>query len=97
MTMRETEWRRKAKDVGQEHLFAFWDELTLDQRDMLLAQLASIDLESVPTLVEKYVRNKPDFSPGGASISDPISGRRSPREARVSGSPNRVIRPAVGS
>ncbi|MCA9307192.1 MAG: UTP--glucose-1-phosphate uridylyltransferase [Phycisphaerales bacterium] len=72
MTMRETEWRRKAKDVGQEHLFAFWDELTLDQRDMLLAQLASIDLESVPTLVEKYVRNKPDFSPGGASI-EPVN------------------------
>lgn len=68
MSHSESDLRRRADAAGQGHLFTFWNGLTLDQRDGLLAQLASIDLGSIPSLVERYVLARPDFSPGGARV-----------------------------
>ncbi len=53
--------RRRLGEVGQEHVLRFYDELTDEQRRSLLAQVASLDLEAVPDLVERYVKNKPRF------------------------------------
>ena len=43
--------RESARRFGQQHLFAFWDELTLDQRSALLGDVASIDFEMVSSLL----------------------------------------------
>ena len=48
--------------VKQDHLVRFAHELPEDQRAALLAQIASLDLESLPSLVKDYVLNKPVFS-----------------------------------
>lgn len=47
--------------VGQEHVLAFYPELSAAHRNALLHQAASLDLESLPSLVQKYVLCKPVF------------------------------------
>lgn len=47
--------------IGQSHLLRFIDRLDTAARDRLLAQIAAIDLESLPRLVSHYVKNKPQF------------------------------------
>ncbi len=59
-TLAET--RQALRAVGQDHVLRFYDILTPAQQKSLLDQIASIDLESLPRLVETYVRNKPAFS-----------------------------------
>ncbi len=49
--------RGRLEALGQEHLLAFFDELDAQQQAALLAQIASIDLESMPELIETYVTN----------------------------------------
>lgn len=46
---------------GQEHLLRFHDELDPPRRAALLAQLAQIDWEALPSLVERYVKARPVF------------------------------------
>jgi UDP-N-acetylglucosamine/UDP-N-acetylgalactosamine diphosphorylase len=55
--------KRRLDEAGQSHLLAFWDELPGDRRRALLERLDAIELEAVPGLVERYVRDKPAFQP----------------------------------
>ena len=51
--------RSRLAQVGQEHLLAFYDRLSAEQRRALLAQIAAIDLDALPGWVKAYVTNKP--------------------------------------
>ncbi|CAG1007591.1 UDP-N-acetylglucosamine/UDP-N-acetylgalactosaminediphosphorylase [Phycisphaerales bacterium] len=51
--------RARLAQVGQDHVLRFYDSLTPAGQQNLLTQIASLDLESLPGLVETYVRNKP--------------------------------------
>ena len=53
---------KRFKDHGQEHVFAYWDELGDGEREHLLNQCRDIDLAEVGTLVETYVQNEPPQS-----------------------------------
>ena len=44
-------------DAGQGHVFRFWNELGLESRTKLLAQLGEIDLELMATLNQKFVQS----------------------------------------
>lgn len=55
------EIRAQLKQIDQEHVLRFWDELEDQQRDNLLAQLRSLDLKRLPRLVERYVHTKEAF------------------------------------
>lgn len=47
----------RLKRVGQEHLLRFFVKLDEKQKSALLDQIGSLDLESLPALVDRYVRN----------------------------------------
>ncbi|MFG0305524.1 MAG: UTP--glucose-1-phosphate uridylyltransferase [Phycisphaerales bacterium JB040] len=47
--------------VGQEHLLSFASELSEERLGSLLAQIDAIDLESLPALIETYVRSESGF------------------------------------
>ncbi len=47
--------------AGQSHLLKFHEALPAPAREHLCEQLESLDIESIPGLVDKYVRNKPAF------------------------------------
>lgn len=53
--------RNRLAKVDQSHLLNFVDELAPADRDRLLAQIAEIDVESLPWLVNEYVLTKPVF------------------------------------
>lgn len=59
--------RARLASVGQEHTLRFYDELPPEGQRRLLAQLASLDLESLPRYIERYVLNKP-HTPLPASV-----------------------------
>lgn len=52
----------RLETVNQGHLLRFYDQLSDDQRRDLLAQIAAIDIESLPKLIHDYVVNKPAFA-----------------------------------
>ena len=54
-----TALRERLQAVGQEHLLAFHGELSEAGRSQLVGQIEAIDLESLPRLIETYMRNKP--------------------------------------
>lgn len=54
--------RKRLEAVGQGHLLNFYDELDAESRRSLLAQIASIDMESLPGLIRAYVHQKPEFA-----------------------------------
>lgn len=56
MTDKEIALIQEFKQKGQAHVFRFIDELEVGERTTLLEQAASIDLNEVDDLVEKYVR-----------------------------------------
>ena len=53
--------RQRLDAVGQPHLLAFYNQLPSQQQDALLKQIDGLELESLPALVESYVKNKPRF------------------------------------
>jgi len=59
-TLAET--RQQLHAAGQDHVLRFFDRLAPVQQRALLAQVASLDLESLPRFVETYVKHKPAFS-----------------------------------
>lgn len=69
--------RARLRRIGQEQVLHFADELSDAQHHALVAQLAALDLESVPAWVETYVRKRPasgapaDLSPVRAYPLDP--------------------------
>ena len=72
MTANMTSIRAKLKDHGQEHLLAFFDELSTSQQQVLLEQIAAIDLAQLDELIQTYVRNKPITRPAGSIQPPPI-------------------------
>lgn len=47
--------------AGQEHILKFVDQLSDHERSRLLAQIAEIDFDSLPRLIEQYVHRIPEF------------------------------------
>ena len=45
---------------GQEHLLAFYDELSPDGQQGLLGQLARIDFAAIDGMIDRYVRRPVD-------------------------------------
>jgi UDP-N-acetylglucosamine/UDP-N-acetylgalactosamine diphosphorylase len=54
--------RARLDRVGQSHLLNFYDKLAPGEQQNLLAQVAAIDLEALPKLVDEYVKHKPTFA-----------------------------------
>ncbi len=52
--------RQELSSHGQEHLLGFYDELTPQQRQTLLQQIESLDLDQLDELIETHVLNKPE-------------------------------------
>lgn len=57
-----TDIRARLARIGQEHLLNFVDKGTPAERQSLLEQIAGLDLDAIPGLVETYVRAKPGFT-----------------------------------
>jgi len=74
------ELRQRLKSFGQEHVLAFWNELTAEERQRLLSNIEEVDLEEVARLVEALVlshqQEAEDFSllEPAPYISHPASG-----------------------
>ncbi len=74
--------RRSLEAVGQDHLLRFYNELSPASRDRLLSQIATIDLEALPRLIETYVKKKPqppavaDLEPAPYYPNNPASRTR---------------------
>ncbi len=51
--------RRNLKQIGQEHVLRFWDELDEPGRKRLAGQLSELNLEEIAELIESHVRRKP--------------------------------------
>lgn len=49
--------KKKLQGLSQEHLIAYWDELSSNQREALLRQLEQLDYSKVPLWIEKYLKN----------------------------------------
>jgi UDP-N-acetylglucosamine/UDP-N-acetylgalactosamine diphosphorylase len=47
--------RSRLHAIGQAHVLAFWDELGSFQRERLVSDLESVDLEQVPDLVARHI------------------------------------------
>lgn len=48
--------KERFENAGQGHVFRFWDALSAEQRDQLIAEAAEIDLDEVARLVEIHVK-----------------------------------------
>lgn len=57
-----SEARKRLEAAGQGHALRFIDELDEAGRQLLLGQIAGIEVERVPRLVEQYVRHKEPFA-----------------------------------
>jgi UDP-N-acetylglucosamine/UDP-N-acetylgalactosamine diphosphorylase len=58
--MRElTALTRKLEAIGQGHLVRFAGELSEPERQNLIRQIQELDLDALPRLVQRYVKNKP--------------------------------------
>lgn len=72
----------RLETVGQGHLLRFYDQLDDAMKKSLLAQITSIDLESLPKLLHDYVINKPtsalpaDIQPAPYYPRHPRTGER---------------------
>ena len=53
--------RARLAAVGQSHLLNFHATLPPDAQRALLAQIAELDIEALPALVDAYVKRKPEF------------------------------------
>ncbi|MDX9911839.1 MAG: UDPGP type 1 family protein [Phycisphaerales bacterium] len=54
------EARAALGSIGQEHVLRFWDGLGGAERKSLLAQVASLNLGELPTLIDQYVKRRPE-------------------------------------
>lgn len=52
--------RAALERIGQHHVLRFADDLSDAQRRALCAQIATLPLAEIPSLVERYVRSKPE-------------------------------------
>ena len=65
--------KKDLHEAGQEHLLAYWDELTAAQKETLLGQIQDLDLTQIPVWVREIVTGEPepavlesDFEPAPA-------------------------------
>ncbi len=56
---RYDDWHARLTRYGQQHLLAFWAQLSDTQRSELLADLAEVDFDRCAALIDPYVRNRP--------------------------------------
>ncbi|MCC6322382.1 MAG: UTP--glucose-1-phosphate uridylyltransferase [Phycisphaerales bacterium] len=56
-----TDLRARLKSVGQSHVLNFHDRLDPVAQRALEAQIDAIDLESLPSLIDRYVKTRPQF------------------------------------
>lgn len=63
--------KRRLDAVGQAHLLTFLNRLDTAGQRALVKQLDALNLEALPGLIEKYVRAKPGFAPGGEILPAP--------------------------
>ncbi|MFA9479624.1 UTP--glucose-1-phosphate uridylyltransferase [Phycisphaerales bacterium AB-hyl4] len=61
LTERYAAAKQSLEAVDQAHVLQYFDELTDDQQDRLLAQIESVDWPEVHRLIESHVRHKPEF------------------------------------
>jgi UDP-N-acetylglucosamine/UDP-N-acetylgalactosamine diphosphorylase len=54
--------RSRLAKVSQSHLLNFYSHLSPAAQAELLTQIAQMDIEAIPAIVEGYVKNKPAFS-----------------------------------
>ena len=54
------EIHEKLKLYNQQHLLRFWDELSEDQRNILVSQLNGIDWTNIESLIKSHVLRSPD-------------------------------------
>lgn len=59
MTLEEA--RARLARVGQVHVLRFYDQLSPANQKALLRQVAELDLEALPALIEQYVKKSPEF------------------------------------
>ncbi len=64
--------RKKLVHCKQEHLLAFWDQLSPAQRDPLLEQINGLDLQEISEWIPRLVLN-PEASAGGPTTLEPAS------------------------
>ncbi|MBL8746839.1 MAG: UDPGP type 1 family protein [Phycisphaerae bacterium] len=60
LTLSET--RTRLRSAGQEHLLHFYAELDPHAQRALIEQIATIELERLPRLIDQYVRHKQPFT-----------------------------------
>jgi UDP-N-acetylglucosamine/UDP-N-acetylgalactosamine diphosphorylase len=71
----------RLETVGQGHLLRFYDQLEDDRKRSLLAEIAALDLESLPKLIHDYVLSKPALALP-ADIQPAPYYPRNPRDAK---------------
>jgi UDP-N-acetylglucosamine/UDP-N-acetylgalactosamine diphosphorylase len=75
--MSETAARARLREIGQEQVLRFWDEIDETGRERLMGQIDALDLDAVAELAETHVRRKPAVAlPGSVEPVDAY-----PREA----------------
>jgi UDP-N-acetylglucosamine/UDP-N-acetylgalactosamine diphosphorylase len=72
--------RRHLREHHQEHLLAFWAELSAEQQENLLDQVRELDLAEICDWVERLVKNRPEppvqhkeFTPVSSYGPDPTT------------------------
>jgi UDP-N-acetylglucosamine/UDP-N-acetylgalactosamine diphosphorylase len=81
-TLMDKALSERVEQAGQEHILAFVDELSDEERQQLAEQIQRIDFAGLDQLVEKYVRSKPeielpdDLEPAPYYPADPRSSVR---------------------
>jgi UDP-N-acetylglucosamine/UDP-N-acetylgalactosamine diphosphorylase len=74
--------RHRLEAVGQPHLLAFYDSLSERERASLLSQIAELEIEALPSLINEYVLKKSvfvlpsDIQPAQYYPHDPVKGPR---------------------
>lgn len=65
-TTNATDMRTKFEEAGEGHVFRFWDDLSSAQRDLLLSDLGSIRVDSLPELRKVVTADSAQASPVAA-------------------------------
>lgn len=74
--------RRQLSEIGQQHVLRFWNQLSESQRNKLVSQLDSLDLDNIAELIETQVKRKAavalpkDIKPVNAYPRVPDASRR---------------------
>jgi len=58
--------KQRLASISQSHVLNWFDQLPADAQRALLGQVASIDLEALPSLVETYVKRSPTLDLSGS-------------------------------